>query len=123
MHHNASRTLHATALHSHARHAARATESLHRRLLRRVAAAGRSCLACDLAGLRHVQRRACVRACDVRARGSSVRACVRDVRAASVAELGVRRAGRLVLSLRLWALLLLLGWLLQAHLLHLALAH
>jgi hypothetical protein len=123
MHNNATRTLHATALHSHTRHASRATKPLHRRLLRRMAAAGRSRLACDLAGLRHVHGRACVRACDVRARGSSVRACVRDVRAASVAELGVRRAGRLVLSLRLWALLLLLGWLLQAHLLHLALAH
>jgi hypothetical protein len=124
MHNNTPRTLHSAALHSYAWHAPGATESLHRRLLRRVAAAGRSCLACYLAWLRHVHGRTCVCACDVRARGSRVWAGVWDVRATTVAELGVRRAGRLVLSLRLWALLLLLlRWLLQAHLLHLALAH
>lgn len=44
------------------------------------------------------------------------------MRATSVAELCVRRAGRLMLHLRLRALLV-LGSLLQAHLLHLPLAH
>jgi len=47
---------------------------------------------------------------------------MRNVRATSVAELCVRRAGRLMLHLRLRALLL-LGSLLQAHLLQLPLAH
>lgn len=51
-----------------------------------------------------------------------MRAGLGDARTASVAELGVGRAGRLVLSLSLWALLL-LRLLLEAHLLHLALSH
>ena len=96
-----------------------------------MAAARRSRLSAvvDLAWLCHVHGGTCVGACNVWAGGSSVRArvgyvrtSVGDVRATGVAELGVRRAGRLVLHLRLWALLL-LGSLLQAHLLHLALAH
>jgi hypothetical protein len=45
---------------------------------------------------------------------------VRDARATSVAQLGVGRVGRLVLALRLRALLL-LGWL--AHLCERALSH
>ena len=52
-----------------------------------------------------------------------VRARVRNMRATSTAGLCVRRAGRLMLHLRLWALLLLRCLLLQAHLLHLPLAH
>jgi hypothetical protein len=48
---------------------------------------------------------------------------MRDVRTTAVVELSVRRTWRWILGLRLWALLLLLSWLLQAHLLHLALAH
>ena len=48
---------------------------------------------------------------------------MRNMRATSTAGLCVRRAGRLMLHLRLWALLLLRCLLLQAHLLHLPLAH
>lgn len=47
---------------------------------------------------------------------------MRDMRATGIAELCVRRAGRLMLHLRLWALLL-LGTRLQAHLLQLPLTH
>jgi len=48
---------------------------------------------------------------------------VRNMGATSGAGLCVRRAGRLMLHLRLWTLLLLRRLLLQAHLLHLPLAH
>jgi hypothetical protein len=118
---NTSRALHSTttALHPRARHASRATKSLHRRLLRRMTTTWRSGLALKV-GLSHVHGGTGVGAHDVRARGVHVRARVRDARATAVAQLGVGRVGRLVLALRLRALLL-LGWL--AHLQHLALAH
>jgi hypothetical protein len=105
--HNTSRTLYPAALHSYAWHAARTAESLHRRLLRRVTAARRPRLSVGLAWLCHVHRRTCVGACDVWACSSCVRARVRHMRATSIAELCVRRAGRLMLHLRLWTLLLL----------------
>ena len=82
-------------------------------------------LACDLARLCHVHGWAGVGACigEARARGRCVRACLRDMGTTAVVELGVWRARRRVLSLRLRTLLLLLSWLLQAHLLHLSLTH
>ena len=121
--HDTSRALHSTttALHPGARYASRAaTESLHRRLLRRVAATWRPGLALDVR-LSHVHGGTGVGAHDVRTRGVHVRARVRDSRATGVAQLGVGRVGRLVLALRLRALLLLLGWL--AHLQHGPLSH
>lgn len=134
--HNTPGTLNSTtALHSRVRHAtttssSRATEPLHRRLLRRVTATWRSgglALLLETAGLSHVHGRAyagvCARGRDVRARGIHVRARVRDPGAAGgggVVQLGVGRVGGLVLALGLRALLL-LG--LLAHLQHLALAH
>jgi hypothetical protein len=120
--HNTTRALYSATLHSNAWHSARTTKSLHRRLLRRVTTAWRSRLSIDLAWLCHVHRWTCVRACDVWACSTGVRARVRNMRATTIAELCMRRAGRLVLHLRLWALLL-LGSLLQSHLLHLPLAH
>lgn len=71
--------------------------------------------------LSHVHGWTGIRARDVWARGVHVRARVRDPRAAAVAQLGVWRVRRLVLALRLRALLL-LGWLL-AHLPDHALTH
>jgi hypothetical protein len=118
--HDTSRALHSTALHSRTRHASRATESLHGRLLRRMAPTWRPGLTLDVR-LGHVHGGTGVGAHDVRARSVHVRTRMCDPRATSVAQLGVGRVGRLVLALRLWALLL-LGWLL-AHLLKCALTH
>jgi hypothetical protein len=115
-----TRALHSTtALHPCTRHASRATEPLHRRLLRRMAATWRPCLALQVR-LSHVHGGTGIRARDMRTRGVHVRARVRDPRATTVAQLGVGRVWRLILGLRLRALLL--GWLLT-HLYHLPLSH
>jgi len=117
---NTTRTLDSsTALHPSTRHASRATESLHRRLLRRMAAAWGPCLALQVR-LGHVHGGTGVRAHSVRTRSVHVRARVRDPRTTSVAQLGVWRVGRLILALRLRALLL-RG--LLTHLYHLSLPH
>lgn len=89
-------------------------------------AARRPCLALtlNLTRLCHVHRRASVCACKVWAGCIHVRARLCDARAATIAELGMRCARRLVLALHLRDLrLLLLRRLLQAHLLHLTLTH
>ena len=117
---NTTRTLDSsTALHPSTRHASRAAESLHRRLLRRMAATWRPCLALQVR-LGHVHGGTGVRAHNVRTRSVHVRARVRDPRTTSVAQLGVWRVGRLILALRLRALLL-RG--LLTHLYHLSLPH
>ena len=117
---NTTRTLDSsTALHPSTRHASRAAESLHRRLLRRMAATWRPCLALQVR-LGHVHGGTGVRAHNVRTRSVHVRARVRDPRATSIAQLGVWRVGGLVLALRLRTLLL-RG--LLTHLNHLSLPH
>jgi hypothetical protein len=52
--HDTSRTLYPATLHAYAWHATGTTESLHRRLLRRVTAARRPRLSINLAWLCHV---------------------------------------------------------------------
>ena len=84
-----------------------------------MAAAWGPCLALQVR-LGHVHGGTGIGAHDVRARGVHVRARVRDPRATSIAQLGVGRVRRLVLALRLRALLL--GGLLT-HLYHLSLPH
>lgn len=114
----------------HPRYARRTPKPLHW-LLRRMAATWRPCLALTLSlslslltRLRHVHGRACVCACNMGTWGAHMRARLCDTRAATIAELCMRRTGRLVLPLSLRKLrLLLLRRLLQAHLLHLALTH